>query len=111
MSTTQTLTTDSFKEVTNRNHSLQPGLEAVYFPPRGATYTAHPVADGLPEKSVPGLGKRKVNFWLYLAVGILGLAVIGLAVGMGVGLSRVNGEIDGFVTVCACSELTFMYRF
>ncbi|KAL2832782.1 hypothetical protein BJY01DRAFT_253712 [Aspergillus pseudoustus] len=86
MTSTQTLTTDSFKEVTNRNHSYQPGLEAVYLPPQGVTFAVNSVP--LPEKPVAVPERRKLNFWLFLAVGILGLAVIGLAIGLGVGLSR-----------------------
>ncbi|KAL2869785.1 uncharacterized protein BJX67DRAFT_378838 [Aspergillus lucknowensis] len=86
MSTTQKVTTDSFKEAVNRNP--QPGLEAVYLPPPGVTYALH--SPPLPEKPVKSTGAttRRVNFWLLLAVGVLGLAVIGLAVGLGVGLSR-----------------------
>ncbi|KAL3444670.1 hypothetical protein BJX65DRAFT_310669 [Aspergillus insuetus] len=90
MSSTQTITTDSFKEVTNRNHSFQPGLEAVYHPPHGVTYAVQPVSQL--EKPVPVPEKRRVNFLLFIAVGILGLAVIGLAVGLGVGLSRANAS-------------------
>jgi hypothetical protein len=91
MTSTQTITTDSYKEVTNRNHSFQPGLEAVYHPPHGVTYAVQPVPQL--EKPVPVPEKRRANFWLFIAVGILGLAVIGLAVGLGVRLSRGHGEI------------------
>ncbi|KAJ0425068.1 hypothetical protein BJY00DRAFT_308406 [Aspergillus carlsbadensis] len=90
MTSTQAIATDSFKEVTNRNHSFQPGLEAVYHPPHGDTYAVQPVP--LFEKPMPVPEKRRVNFWLFVAVGILGLAVIGLAVGLGVGLGRGNGS-------------------
>ncbi|KAL2821403.1 hypothetical protein BDW59DRAFT_164138 [Aspergillus cavernicola] len=89
--TTHTITTDSFKEVTNHNH--QPGLEAVYLQGPGITYPTHP----FPHRDQPhilgtgteiGTGKRKGTFWLFVAVAVLGIAVIGLAVGLGVGLSR-----------------------
>ncbi|KAI9370286.1 hypothetical protein BJX61DRAFT_544767 [Aspergillus egyptiacus] len=83
MSITQTVATDSFKEVTNR--ATQPGLEAVYNQPLGVTY-AQSLAQP-PPVPVPGTGKRKV-YWLFVAVAVLGFAVVGLAVGLGVGLTR-----------------------
>ncbi|KAL3459376.1 hypothetical protein BJX64DRAFT_291350 [Aspergillus heterothallicus] len=80
MTSTQTLTADSFKRVTNRNHSFQPGLEAVYLPPQGVTYATDPAY--LPEKpAAPAAEKQRANLWLFIAVGVLGLAVIGLADG------------------------------
>lgn len=94
---TATTTGDSFKEAVPDRHT-QPGLEAVFLQGPGFGYPAqngygqgHGHGHGHTGPPVQqGIGKKKF-FILWVALGVLVAAVIGLSVGLGVGLTKKGG--------------------
>ncbi len=90
---TTTTTEDSFKEAVQNRHT-QPGLEAVFLQGPGFGYPmqgGYGHGHGHSQPPVQqGIGKKKL-FWLWVALGVLVAAVIGLSVGLGVGLAKMNG--------------------